>query len=217
MINDVISVSTHALSKEELEKIIQTIDNYYKEIGKLKEPKLEIKVNDIIRDKIQLSKSEKRFFIKPVGVSNEPFSIHRTLSSGVEKLHFSKRRPAAVRVGDVMICYAVGTAKLLGYFEVLEEPVFLKDKDTRWPWEVAARNLCSDYSDNWNVYNNTISSIQTSFSADVPITYVGGNTLGALNFGADKVQLTVEFAHHVINIIEESKLKEEKKYHDKHN
>ncbi|WP_230163171.1 restriction endonuclease PLD domain-containing protein, partial [Peribacillus simplex] len=198
LINQITSVSSHALSKEELEKIIVKIDSFSKGMEGLKEPKMDLKVNDIIKQKAHRSYSDKRFFIKPVGWSDRHFSINRTLATDVEKLHFSKRRPAAVRVGDILICYAVGTTKLLGYFEVIEEPILLEGAD-RWPWEVKAKNLCPDYSERWNSYNNTISSIQASFDSSIPITYVGGKSLGALNFGADKIRLTEPFGHHVIN------------------
>lgn len=138
-------------------------------------------------------------------MSAEPFSEHRRLSTDIQVLHFSKRKPTSVREGDILICYGVGTAKLLGYFEVIEDPYYLEGTSSRWPWEVKAKNLCPEYSERWNMFNNTISTIQTSYDSSLPITKNNrGRTLGALNFGVDKIQLTEEFASHVINIIEDS-------------
>lgn len=208
LLNDISSLNSHALSKEELKSIIRKVDSYFNSIDNPQKTQIDLKISDLIRHPANLSmnNSDKRYFIKPVGWLERPFSIERTLSSDLEILHFSKRRPAAVRVGDIIICYAVGTAKLLGYFEVLEEPINSMIEGDRWPWSVKAKNLCSDYSKVWNSFGNTISSIQASYRYDTPITYAGGKTLGALNFGADKIQLTKEFAYHVISIIEKNSL-----------
>jgi len=47
-------------------------------------------------------------------VSDEPFSEIKRLSPNIQNLHFSKRKPSSsVREGDILICYAVGTTKLL--------------------------------------------------------------------------------------------------------
>ena len=67
------------------------------------------------------------------------------------------------------------------------------------------KNLCPEYSEKWNTFSNTISTIQDTYNPALPITKNNqGKTLGALNFGADKIQLTEEFASHVINLIEGS-------------
>ncbi|MGO0257958.1 restriction endonuclease PLD domain-containing protein [Priestia aryabhattai] len=206
ILNDISSVSSHALSTEELKKIIVRIDNYLNNDTSTPRPKIDLKVNDLIKytADFPINNSDQKYFIKPVGWAERPFSLERTLSDDVETLHFSKRRPTAVRVGDIVICYAVGTTKLLGYFEVLSEPVNSMVEGDRWPWSIEAKNLCPDYSENWNSFRNTISSIQNSYNNDIPMTYAGGKTLGALNFGSDRIQLTKEFAQHVIKIIKES-------------
>ncbi|MEY2362599.1 NgoFVII family restriction endonuclease [Lysinibacillus capsici] len=204
LINDISSLRSHALSKEEIANIISKIDKYSERIGLPKQPKFDLKVSDLVKHRLIETNSDVRFFIKPVGWSDRPFSINRTLSSDIEKLHFSKRRkPTAVRVGDILICYAVGTTKLLGYFEVIDEPKFLEDAD-RWPWEVSGRNLSLDYSKRWNTFNNTLSSVLNSYDTSLPVTYVGGNSLGALNFGADRIRLNENFAKHLIKIIDDS-------------
>ncbi|OTW84066.1 NgoFVII family restriction endonuclease (plasmid) [Bacillus cereus] len=204
IIDELSNVSSHALNNEEISNIISRIDSYTNSLGETKKQKINLKVSDLIKKKVSVSKSDIRYFIKPVGWSDRPFSTNRSLGNDIEKLHFSKRRPAAVRIGDILICYAVGTTKLLGYYEVIEEPVFLKNAD-RWPWEVKAKNLSIEYSKRWNFFNNTISIIQSTYDSNESITFVGGKSLGALNFGADKIRLTEEFANHVINIIKNSR------------
>lgn len=198
---DISSVSSHALSNEEIHNIITTIDGYSKQSGIPKAPKINLEINNLIKKRA--FKPGLRYFIKPIGYSDKPFETSRILASDNEKMHFAKR-PVSVRVGDILICYAVGTTKLLGYFEVTSGP-YVWDSTSRWSWEVTAKNLCPEYSGSWNNFDNTISSIQQSFHADTPITENNkGKTLGALQRGVDKIQLTEAFAHHVIGIIEES-------------
>ncbi|PDY52292.1 restriction endonuclease PLD domain-containing protein [Bacillus toyonensis] len=205
LLDEIKSVSSRELSSEELDEIIKKIDTYCK--GKVipKENKIDLSVSDILNKRKKRITFNKRYFIKPVGVSDDPFPENRILSSAIEKLHFSKKRPASVGVGDVLICYAVGTTKLLGYFEVIEGPYLIDEKPSRWPWEVKGKNLCPAYSERWNTFNNTISSIQASYDFVAPVTKNNkGNNLNGLMFGLDKIQLTEEFATHVIKIIEDS-------------
>ncbi|MCU5002903.1 NgoFVII family restriction endonuclease [Bacillus tropicus] len=205
LISEIKSVESRALSTNELEEVITTIDAFSQAFTIPKESKISLTVSDIINKRRHKVTADKRYFIKPVGVSDEPFAEHRRLSTDIQELHFSKRKPVAVREGDILICYGVGTAKLLGYFEVIEGPYYLEETSSRWPWEVKAKNICPEYSERWNMFNNTISTIQASYESLLPITKNnGGRTLGALNFGADKIQLTEGFASHVINIIEDS-------------
>jgi len=114
LINDISNLRSHALSIEEISNIVAKIDKYSNGFKSPKQPHFDLKISDLIKlkQKVNTSNSDVRFFIKPVGWSDRPFSIHRTLSSDIEKLHFSKRKPTAVRVGDILICYGVGTTKL---------------------------------------------------------------------------------------------------------
>ncbi|QNR65181.1 NgoFVII family restriction endonuclease [Paenibacillus peoriae] len=202
IIADLTKVSSYTLTQDELTNIIVKIDNFA-QYGLKATPKINLEINHLIDHKIIETKSDVRYFMKPVGFSDEPFDPTKTLSSEIEVMHFSKRRPTSVRVGDVLICYGVGTTKLLGYFEVISEP-YIWDINSRWPWEVKAKNLFPKYSQSWTSIENTISSIQASFDDKLPVSYVGGRTLGAFQFGSDKIRLSDEFAQHVINIIKGS-------------
>ncbi|MFI8711990.1 restriction endonuclease PLD domain-containing protein [Brevibacillus brevis] len=202
IITDISKVSSHALTHEELHNIIVKIDSFSQN-GVPSAPKINLEINSFIKHKVVETKTDIRYFIKPVGFSDEPFETTRTLSSGIEVMHFSKRRPNSVRIGDMLICYGVGTTKLLGYFEVISEP-YIWDEKSRWPWAVKAKNLSPKYSQSWMSFENTISSIQASFDSRFPVTYVGGKTLGALQFGADKIRLSEEFANHLLSIIDDS-------------
>jgi HKD family nuclease len=202
IIADISNVSSHALTNDELHNIIVQIDNFTQNARVPIDPKIKLEINSFIKNNVHEMTSDVHYFIKPLGSSDEHFKPSRKISKDIEVMHFSKRRPISVRVGDILICYGVGTTKLLGYFEVLSEPYTIDHE--RWPWEVKTRNLSPKYSQSWISFENTISSIQASFDPKLPVTYVGGKTLGALQFGADKIRLSDEFAKHVIDIIEES-------------
>ncbi|MEK3702892.1 phospholipase D family protein [Paenibacillus sp. FSL R7-0198] len=204
IIEELNKVSSESLTYKVLEELIVRIDRYTQSEEVPKKPKIDVKVSDLIKHRslatVTVNNSSIAYFIKPVGHSKEPFATDRKLSSGIEQLHFAKR-PNAINIGDIIICYGVGTAKLLGYFEVIGDP-YIWDDSSRWSWEVQAKNLYPKYSENWTSFENTISSIRTTYGAQKTVTYVGGKTLGALQFGADKIRLSEEFAMHVIDIIE---------------
>lgn len=200
IISDITKVSSHALTLKEIENIVKKIDNYTHASGVPKKPTIKLEISDIISVMVTVIKPGARYFIKPVGDSEDTIPPTHSISSDIEKMHFAKR-PNSVRVGDILICYAVGSTKLLGYFEVGSDP-YVWDSSYRWSWEVKAKNLCPRYSDTWATRNNTISTILASFNDKYPVTFIGGKTLGALQFGSDKIQLSDEFAQHVIKIIE---------------
>lgn len=199
LIKQVLEVCSNSLSIENIYCIIKKVDKYFKINKEISQFKPNISIDEFLD--FDKNVQNKRFFIKPVGYSGEPYTANEKLDSDIATLHFSRRRPSAVRVGDILICYAVGSTKLLGYFEVITQPTFFGDDD-RWPWSVKGKNLCPAYSESWMHYNNTLATIKETFSIDTPITYIGGKTLGALNFGSDKIRLTEIFANHIIKIIE---------------
>lgn len=215
LVSELMNVSTDPLTHDEIESIIKTIDDYIKKNPLNQEPKLKLDVTKYISDKLKgktpkLSGADQivfpedtRFFLKPVGSSDHPFDESRVLSETIQEMHFSKRKPNAVRPGDVLICYGVGPTKLLGYFRVLNEPFLLPDEKTRWPWAVNTENLSPRYSSNWSKFSNTISNVQALYGYDKELTYIGGKSLGALNFGADKIRLNEAFAHFLIDTIEQ--------------
>lgn len=213
IISDLMKVSSAPLTYKEIETIVRTIDDYSKENPPIQEPKPKLDVTKHIKDKLKVESTRKlsierhdfpedtRYFLKPVGSSDHPFDESRKLSTTNQEMHFSRRKPNAVRPGDILICYGVGTTKLLGYFRVLSEPFLLPNDSTRWPWAVDAENLSPKYSENWSSFSNTLSSVQTSYGHDKELTYVGGKSLGALNFGSDKIRLNESFAQYIISII----------------
>lgn len=204
LLNQVFSVCSQPLSEEDIQGVIEKVDQYLKTRAEPERPKLDLSVSEFIHYPQASEESDIRYFIKPLGTQEHPHPETHTLSSEEEWLRFAKRKPRAVRVGDILICYAVGTAKLLGYFEVTGPPFFLDKEGERWPWSVQAKNLCPAYSEHWARHNNTVTGCRNLLPADEAVTYVGGKTLGALNYGSDKIRITERFAKHLIGIIDKA-------------
>ena len=197
------------LTQENLIELMLKTDEYSKNIPEKNKEKIVVDIKSILSDQINISFTEEtKFFIKPIGVQDNPVEIGRDFSSPAQKLYFSRRRPVAVCPGDILICYGVGPTKLLSYFKVLSEPNLRDDEpDSRWPWFVEGENLSTDFGAKWWFFDYTLSSLQNEFKTNCPdkhITYKGGDTLGALNFGADKIRLTQEFAEFLIRKIKQN-------------
>ena len=219
LMNEVFSVCSAPLSVQNISAIIKKVDDYFKNKQEPDIPTLDLTLDEFVEygsDTIDESddNTDIRYFIKPIGSTDSPFPESGKLDKAIASLHFAKRRPRAVRIGDILICYAVGSTKLIGYYEVITEPTLTGGDDDRWPWSVQARNLCSDYSENWVNINKTLPSIRAKYPSDKPITHIGGTTLGALNFGSDKIRLTVPFAKHLMQAIEGAVKKQSKPHND---
>jgi hypothetical protein len=195
------------LSQENIIELMLKTDEYKKDISQQNKDKIVVDIRDILSNQINISFAEEtKFFIKPIGVQDNPVELGRDFSEQKQILYFSKRRPAAVCPSDILICYGVGSTKLLSYFKVLSEPNIREDEpNSRWPWYVDGENLSQSFGRKWWNYEYTLSSLQAEFKTKYPdrhITYKGGDTLGALNFGSDKIRLTQEFAEFLIKRID---------------
>jgi hypothetical protein len=194
------------LTQDNIIELMLKTDEYSKNASQENKEKIIVDIKDILNNQVKVSFAEEtKFLIKPIGVQDEPVEIGRDFSEESQKLYFSKRRPVAVCLGDILICYGVGQTKLLSYFKVITEPKIRTDEpESRWPWVVDGKNLSSCFGKKWWDYDYTLSNLQVEFkekNPDTHITYKGGDTLGALNFGSDKIRLTQEFAEFLITKI----------------
>lgn len=149
------------------------------------------------------------YWLKPIGVSDQPVTEDRLFNLPEEELHFSKMRPTGVKPGDILIAYGVGTTKILTVYKAISFAERVTNEDInqiprleRWPWYVRGTNLTQDFGNTWFNHNLFINSLRTEFLAQVPtgsITSIGGKTLGGLNFGKDKLKLSPEFARFIID------------------
>jgi len=197
-------VEKRNISADELILLMLRLDEHSTALSNETKGIIRIDINDILTRNNLVFDEETKFFIKPIGVQDDPVLEGREFSHQFDKLHFSKRRPSGVDIGSILICYGVGSRKLLSYYRVLSDARHTGNMNDRWPWYVEAENLSPNFGRTWWNYDLTIASIQEGFhrlNPDKPITFNGGFSLGALNYGADKIRLTKEFAEYLIGKI----------------
>lgn len=194
-----------SLLPKDIRRIKKRADNYRKKHGGGHTTKIDLDLTKSIGKRRRLSRfTNNTFWLKPVGVTEEPLPEGRPFSESRHELAFSQTRPAGIRVGHVIVTYGVGTTKLLSVSVVESLPRYASHAEIeeegwreRWPWSVESTNLTPKYGSCWWRYNLTLSSLRDEYLSrypDRPITRVGGQTLGALSFGKDKLNLAEDFA-----------------------
>jgi HKD family nuclease len=186
-----------------------------------KDPQTEQRNIDLVLTDFLISANWKRqlastndYWLKPIGVSDMPVTENRLFNELNYNLHFSKQRPNGVKPNDVLICYGVGTTKILSVYKATSFPIKATDEEIeeegewleRWPWYVEAQNLTPSYGETWfqhNLYKHDLLNEYLKLYPDKPITAVGNQTLGALNFGKDKLKLDTDFAKFIISKVVE--------------
>lgn len=161
----------------------------------------------------QKNKKTPKYYLKPVGVSEDPiYKEHkRDFSELHQDLYFSKKGTGAICAGDVVITTAVGCGCLLSYFEITGSPQEATANEKladpwkeRWPFHIQGRNKSQKYGGSWWEYDLDRKVLLEEFLRKYPdklVTASGGLTLGTLNFGNDKVEITKAFADFLIENI----------------
>lgn len=145
-----------------------------------------------------------KYFLKPVGSSDTPFEEGKTVLD--DKMYFSKRFPKAVEKGSIMIAYGVGVHRIIGYYQSTSNKVMIDPDNVngRWPQYVESICMNKKFSQNWWNFNLYLKDMQEEFLSlypNSPLTYVGTQSLGALNWSADKIRLSTKFAEFIIDRI----------------
>lgn len=197
------SASKKSLTFKDIEILMKAVNEYITK-NEIKHPSIELDIKDIIeKNDFVFNNENRKYFIKPIGVSEDPILETELFDREIENLHFSKRKPVSVSQGDILICYGVGTSKFLSYYEVVSE-ILLDSDNERWPYYIRGRNLSLNFGRSWMTFGLFLRDIVDEFileNPNIPITFVGGYTLGALNFGQDKIHITEEFASYIIEKI----------------
>ena len=198
------SAIQYELTIDIIQNISLKIDEYYKEHPKQPKQKTAIDINDFVIPhifKIDLDPNT-RIFIKPIGSTDNP--VYDGDYSKEEEQYFSKKRPRAVRNGDYLISYGVGSRKIVSIFKVRSnEPVYSGNDDDRWPWYVEVDNITPKFGAQWFNHNLYITDIVNDYveTFDLNVTKNGGKTLGALQWGVDKIQLDHHFGTFLMELI----------------
>ena len=197
------SISTYDLSYNQLCGIYGDALKFIKKHPEVKQEKF--KVHKLINKKPSATQNESvKYYLKPVGTSQEPF-VKPFVIRDVDKLGFGKN-PKSMQKGDVLLLHSVGPSSIVGYYVVIsDKAVFdMKDDNDRWPWKVQVECYSSQFSAVWWDYELKTQELVDEFlelNPEEHITMAGGDTLGALKWGQDKVQITKEFAQFVIGKI----------------
>lgn len=194
----------YQLTADVIQDISLKLDEYKKKHPKQIQEKPCININDLIIPhifKVDLD-SDTRIFIKPIGSAGEP--IYDGDYSKEEEQYFCKKRPKAVRNGDYLISYGVGSRKIISVFKVTsEEPIYSGNDDERWPWYVEVDNVTPKLGSQWFNKNLYIMDIANEYVEmfGLNLTNNGGSTLGALQWGVDKIQLDHNFGTYLMELI----------------
>ena len=198
------TIEVHSLTENQLINLMVAVEDLHIS-SPAPEPFDSKRISDIIFKTTGITwEFETRLFLKPIGsIDDKIFEGDYSLE---DEMYFSKRRPSSVRINDLLICYAVGSTKLISVFKVQSDPINTNKPDDRWPWYVKAVNLSPNYGKIWFSTENSLGFLSSVFLKANPedcLTYNEGKTLGALNFGADKIRLSENFARYLIKRIEE--------------
>lgn len=205
------SIDFPNLSFEEIYKMEQATTDFLAEQPQTEKREIDLNLTDLI----SLSKLTSQlngtinFWLKPIGVTDNPVKEDELFNVIEDRLNFSKQRPNGVKTNDILIAYGVGATKILSIYCATSYPLVVteleKEKEdwlNRWPWYVTAHNLTPIFGENWSRHNFYINSLREeylSINPNKPITAVGGQTLGALNYGKDKLKLSPDFAKFIID------------------
>ena len=151
------------------------------------------------------SQSKCRYFLKPLGTAKSPVYIGYTIMNDKE-LGLSEKNKN-ISKGDIFICHGVGPSKILGYNQVVtDEPVYRKDfSDDRWPWKYSTECISNEFSSHWWDYELKTFELIEEFNLvkgeGVHATASGTDTIGSLQFGAQILEISKEFAEFIISKI----------------
>lgn len=196
----IMSINTYDLSYKQLCEIYDKALKFIKKYPAA--PQEKFKVHKLINKKPSATQNGTvKYYLKPVGTSQEPF-VKPMVIKDVDMLGFGKN-PKTMQKGDVLLLHSVGPSSIVGYYVVIsDEAVFDKKNDNdRWPWKVQAECHSSQFSAIWWEYELKTQELIDEFleqNPDKHITLAGGDSLGALQWGSDKLQITKEFAQFVI-------------------
>ncbi|KQT30910.1 hypothetical protein ASG22_19640 [Chryseobacterium sp. Leaf405] len=139
------------------------------------------------------------FWLKPIGVTDDLVPLTQKFDLIDSDLHFSKR-PSGIKMGDIIVSYAVGHLKILSISKVNSE-IKNVNKESRWPFYIVGKNLTPNYGREWMKNNITISNQKSLFLSQTSfnITPSGKNTYGSLMQGADKLKITQEFGKYILD------------------
>jgi hypothetical protein len=203
------SIEKEGLTLTELKNMKEACDIFQEKV-KIPNQKIQLNLISLIPTETSFTEFPEttKFWLKPVGVTGEPILEGRKFESLERKLNFSTKKRPNINIGDILICYGVGAKQILSVYRVEELPALetidelnKEPRKERWAWYVIGKNLTPNFGREWWKHNLNAFGLVEDFkqiNPNISITNVGGNTLGGLNFGSDKLFLKREFAEFII-------------------
>lgn len=201
----IMNLSTYDIKEKELNILYSEATAYIKKHSPVEQSGF--KAKKIIDKKPSGSQTgDQHFYIKPVGTSKDPFMPPNTLRDN-DVTGFNNN-PKNMKKGDVLICHSVGPSNVVGYYSVADDEADYNKKyeEDRWPWKIHVECHSGKFSSGWWNYELKTFELAKEFLEKNPgkhITAVGTDSLGALQRGNDKLQITKDFALFILNRIEE--------------
>lgn len=213
--NSVLNSIEHSdISSDEINKMFQATVDFLDSQPQTEDRKIDLTLIEHLNSNNWINQLDQtvEYWFKPIGVSSDPVQEDRLFNAPKDYLHFSKQRPNGVKPNDILIAYGVGTTKMLSVYRVTSFPIKATHEEIenegkwleRWPWYVEAENLTPNFGETWfnhNLFKNSLMQEYLGQFPERPITAVGTQTLGSLNFGKDKLKLDADFAKFIINKI----------------
>ncbi len=200
------SINTYDLTYAQLRQMYDDAQEFIKNHQTVKQERF--KVNKLINKKPSVDQKETRcYYLKPIGTAKEPFDENRPPLKEIDFFGFGKK-PKTIKRDDVLLLHSVGPSSIVGYYVTTGDDfreIKYDDKD-RWIYKVQAECHSSKFTANWWKYELKTQALVDEFLEMYPdknVTVAGGKTLGALQWGRDKIQITKEFAQFIINKIPE--------------
>ncbi|MBD5520037.1 MAG: NgoFVII family restriction endonuclease [Lachnospiraceae bacterium] len=196
------SLNCSELSYEEILDLNVKANEFTKKNSIVKIPVF--KASDYIRNRV-IMPDNCRFFLKPLGNRNRPVGEGYTIIEDND-IGFSKE-PSSISKGDILICHGVKVGNVLGCCKVLEDEVkkgTAFDGD-RWNWKLTTSCISEKYSKHWWDYDIKTSDLVDEYNrikgTEEHITVVGGDTVNALKFGHQYIEITRAFAQFIMDSI----------------
>lgn len=206
------TIQIQNITAEEVYKLQEAADKFIQEQPQAEQREVDLNLSDLLIKKEEvhlLANDNVTYWLKPIGVTEDPVLPDKKFSEESDDLYFSKRRPTGVRPNDILITYGVGSTKILSIYRATSFADHVTPDDIeenswmeRWPWYVTGLNLTRRYGHVWSQYDLSLNNLKNDFLNENPegyITFVGGKTLGTIQRGADRVRLSHEFATFIIS------------------
>ena len=203
LVND---LKTYDVTEEQLGILVEKAKEYKKKVELVPTiPKFE--VDKYIN--LKPSKNNKhvtKYFLKPVGTAENPFKEGYTLKES-DEIGFGEI-VNTIHKRDVFLCHATGPQMIVGYYMVDSDKqhTYKIDENDRWPHKFKVICKSIPFSKKWWDYKLKTKELVEQFLQENPgehITKNGGDTVGSLNFGSERIELTEKFARYIIERIPE--------------